>query len=106
MPKYMLSVSLSLEGLKGTMKEGGSARRAVTEKAIKSVGGTLEAFYYAFGGTDVFAIVDLPDNVAAATVATTVASTGVGSIKTTVLLMPEEVDEIGKRSVEYRPPGA
>jgi hypothetical protein len=29
MPKYMLCVSLSVDGLRGTMKEGGTARRKV-----------------------------------------------------------------------------
>ncbi len=106
MPKYMMSVSLSLDGLRGTVKEGGTARRAVAEKAVKSAGGTLEGFYYAFGETDVFAIADLADNVAAAMVATTIGASGVGSVKTTVLLTPEEVDAASKGSVEYRPPSS
>ncbi len=33
------------------------------EKAIKSLGGSLEAFYYAFGDADVVCIADLPNNV-------------------------------------------
>jgi hypothetical protein len=49
-------------------------------------------------------VVDLPDNVAAA-VATAVAATGAVSIKTTVLLTPEEVDAAAKVDVSYRPPG-
>jgi uncharacterized protein with GYD domain len=32
------------------------------EKLFKSMGGTLESFYYAFGDTDLFIIGDFPDN--------------------------------------------
>lgn len=104
MAKYMFQVALSLDGLKGTVKEGGTARRKNLEKVLDSVGGSVEAFYYAFGEHDVIGIVDLPDNVAAAALATTLASSGVGSVKTTVLLTAEDVDEAGKRKVKYTPP--
>ncbi|MFN2486064.1 MAG: GYD domain-containing protein, partial [Acidimicrobiia bacterium] len=53
MAKYMLQVALSLDGLKGTMKEGGTTRRKNLEKVLDSVGGSVEAFYYAFGEDDV-----------------------------------------------------
>jgi uncharacterized protein with GYD domain len=104
MPKYLLQVSLSIDGLKGTLKEGGTARRAAAEKTAKSIDGSLETFYYALGEDDVIVIADLPDNVAAASLATTLAASGVGGVKTTVLLTPEEVDEVGKRKVKYSPP--
>ncbi|CAN5172537.1 hypothetical protein BH18ACT5_BH18ACT5_07650 [soil metagenome] len=104
MAKYMFHAALSLEGLKGTVKEGGTARRKNLEKVLDSVGGSLEAFYYAFGEDDLIIIADLPDNVAAAALATTVTTSGVGGVKTTVLLTPEEVDEASKRQVKYTPP--
>ena len=55
MPKYLLQVSYTLDGVKGVVSKGGSARRAL------SGGGrerrrTLESFYFAFGDTDVFAV--------------------------------------------------
>lgn len=46
--------------------DGGSSRRAAVKKMIGSLGGTMEAFYYAFGAGDVYLIVDVPDNVTAA----------------------------------------
>jgi uncharacterized protein with GYD domain len=106
MPKYLLEVSLSKKGLQGTLKEGGTARRAVAETLVKSVGGKLESFYYAFGDRDVFALIDVPDNASAARVATAVTASGAGSVKTTVLLSPKEIDQIGKSTADYRPPGA
>jgi uncharacterized protein with GYD domain len=106
MPKYLISVSYSAEGVRGVIKEGGSSRKALIEKVIAGMGGSVEAFYYSFGDYDVHVIADAPGNVDVAAVALAVAASGAGSIKTTVLLTPEEVDEATKKSVGYRPPGA
>ncbi len=57
-------------------KDGGSSRRAAVEKSVASVGGRLESFYFAFGGSDAFVIVDLPDNVSAAAMALAVDQSG------------------------------
>ena len=63
MPKYMVSGSYTVDGIKGILKEGGSARKSHVEQLVKGMGGVLEAFYFAYGGDDVVAIVDLPDGV-------------------------------------------
>lgn len=102
MPKYLVQVNYVGEGIKGLLKEGGSSRHAVVEKLIKSLGGTMEAFYYAFGETDLFVIADVPDDASMAAIALTVAATGTIAIKTTVLLTPEEIDAAGKKSPLYR----
>ena len=70
MPKYLLKVSYTIQGIQGVRKEGGTMRRDAAAKLCESVGGTLESMYFAFGTTDVYATADLPDNVAAANVAT------------------------------------
>jgi uncharacterized protein with GYD domain len=75
-------------------------------QVAESVGGRLEAFYFAFGDRDAYVIADLPDNKSAAAVAVTVNAAGGATVKTVVLLTPEEVDAAAQRSVEYRPPGA
>jgi len=106
MPKYLVQASYIGDGVQGLRQEGGSARRAVVEKACASVGGRLDSFFYAFGDSDVVAIMDLSDNVTAAGVALLVAASGKVDIKTTVLLTPEEVDAAVKIGGEYRPPGA
>ena len=106
MPKYLVQASYVGDGVQGLRKEGGSARRAVVEKACASVGGALESFYYAFGETDLVAIMDLPDNVTAAGVALLVGASGKVDIKTTVLLSTEEIDAAVKVGGDYRPPGA
>jgi uncharacterized protein with GYD domain len=106
MPKYLIEANLTREGLEGTVKEGGTSRRATVKAAIESVGGTLESFHYAFGDTDVFIICDLPSNEVAAGMAAKIVLSGSVATKTTVLLTPEEIDVAAKVTLEYRPPGA
>jgi uncharacterized protein with GYD domain len=105
MPKYLLQANYVGEGIKGLLKEGGTSRRAAAEKAFKSLGGTIESFYYAFGDPDVYVIADVPDNVSMAALALTVSASGAVTAKTTVLMTPEEVDQAVKKTPSYRPPG-
>ncbi|HMJ80856.1 MAG TPA: GYD domain-containing protein [Candidatus Dormibacteraeota bacterium] len=106
MARYLWQVSYTAEGLKGVLKEGGSARASSITKLTKAMGGKLEAFYFAFGGDDVYLIADLPGNVDAAALALTVGASGAAHVKTVVLLTPEEVDAAAKRKVPYKVPGA
>ena len=105
MPKFLIDGKYSVDGVKGLLKEGGTGRRAAVEKLAQSLGGKLEAIYFAFGETDVFAILDLPDNASATALALTVGGTGSISLKTTVLMTPEEVDGAVKKHPSYRAPG-
>ncbi len=105
MPKYLYQFSYSAEGAKGVLKDGGSKRRAAVDAAVKSLGGKLEAYYFAFGETDVFAIVDCPDHATAAAAALGLSGSGAGHAKTTLLLTPEELDAAAQKTFSYRPPG-
>ena len=105
MPKYLAHASYTVEGLKGLLKDGGTKRRDAVEQLAKGLGGTVEAFYYAFGDDDLFVIFDLPDNVSATIGSMVVNASGAAKAKMTVLLTPEEVDEATKKSVDYIPPG-
>ena len=105
MPKSLWEASYNSEGVKGVVKEGGSGRRDAIETLVSAAGGTLEAFYFSFGDSDVIVVADLPDEQTATAVALTVNSGGLVSLKTTVLLTPEDVDAAAKQSVDYRPPG-
>lgn len=105
MAKYLIQASYIGDGVQGLRKEGGSARRDAIARACASVGGRLDAVYFAFGDSDVVAILDLPDNVTAAGTALLVAASGKVDIKTTVLLTPEEVDAAVKVGGDYQPPG-
>ena len=106
MPKYLFQASYTSERAKGLLKEGGTKRRAAVEQLIKSVGGKLEAFYFVLGESDVFLLVDAPDNASVVAVSLTTAAAGVvTNLRTSVLLTPEEIDQATKKSVSYRPPG-
>jgi uncharacterized protein with GYD domain len=105
MPKYLLQITYTLDGVKGVVSKGGSARKAAGQAAAESVGGTLESIYFAFGSTDVFAIAELPNNAAAAALALTVSGAGGATVNTVVLLTPEEIDEATQTVVQYTPPG-
>jgi len=105
MPKYLFQGSYTLEGVRGLLKDGGSKRRAAAQHAVESVGGRLEAFYFAFGKDDVVLLVDAPDHVSIAAVSLAVSAAGGFAGRTTVLLTPEEIDQAAKQAVSYRPPG-
>ena len=106
MPKYLLEVNYTLEGVQGVVAKGGSARKAAAQAAAKSVGGKLDSFYFAFGKTDVFTVADLPDNAAAAALALAVSAGGGATVRTVVLITPEEIDAATEKKVKYSPPGA
>ena len=106
MPKYLVEARYTAEGAKGLLREGGSGRRAAVAKAVESVGGKLEAAYFAFGDVDVYIIVDLPDNISAAAVSLAANQTGFIASKTIVLMTPEEMDQATKKTIGFRPPGS
>jgi uncharacterized protein with GYD domain len=66
MPHYMFRASYTQSGVQGVLKEGGSARRAVVEKLVGSMGGRLETAYWAFGSDDFIEIAELPGKCVAA----------------------------------------
>ena len=106
MGKYLFQANYTQAGLVGLQKEGGTARRAALTATVESVGGTVEAMYYALGDRDAYLIVDLPDDASATALSIAVAAVGALNINVTVLLTPEEVDEAVAKTVSYRPPGA
>lgn len=105
MPSYLFKATYTTQGLQGMLREGPSSREDHLAKLTRSLGGKLEAFYFAFGETDVYAIAELPDNETAAALAMTIGATGAVGIQTVVLMTPKEADKATRKSVEYRPPG-
>jgi len=107
MAKFLFSVTYSKDGLAGVLREGGSGRAKAVETLVDSVGGSVEALYWAFGEHDVILIADLPDALAAGALSTRVAMSGAGSVATTPLLTADDIDAIAARSqsVDYRAPG-
>ena len=105
MAKFLVKASYSAEGAKGVQSAGGSSRRDVVARMAEGLGGSLESFYFAFGETDAYVVMDLPDNQSAAAASLTVSAAGAAATEVVVLLTPEEIDAAAKQSVDYRPPG-
>ena len=105
MAKYLLEVKYTLDGIKGLKAEGGSSRVAAATEAIEGLGGKIESFYFAFGETDIYVVVDYPDHVSVAAAALAVGAGGGATVRTVVLLTPAEVDTAAAKKTTYRPPG-
>jgi uncharacterized protein with GYD domain len=104
--KFLIKASYTAEGAKGLQNAGGTSRRDVVAKMAEGLGGSLESFSFAFGATDVYVVLDLPDNKSAAAASIAVNAAGAATSEVVVLLTPEEIDAAAKLSVDYRPPGS
>ena len=106
MAKYLIKASYGPEGIKGVIAKGGTARVDAVGKLIAEAGGSMESFYFAFGGDDVFVTVDVPSHEAMVAIAGAVTSTGVLSrYETIVLLTAEQIDDAAHLKIAYTPPG-
>jgi uncharacterized protein with GYD domain len=106
MSKYLIRVSFKPEGFREVLtKLKATGDRAAVEKLIGAAGGKLEAWYFAFGQDDVIAIVDLPDNVAAASLSVAANAAGFVDLSVTPLLTPDEMDKAIEKSAGLPVPG-
>lgn len=105
MTKYLFQGNYVGAGIKGLMQEGGSKRRDAVEKALESVGGSLESIYYAFGETDVLGVFDIPDQASAAALSLMINSSGAVHVRLTPLMTPEDLDAAASKTPSYRAPG-
>lgn len=88
------------------LREGGSERRKMIVDMARNLDGEPESFCYAFGASDVYSIVDLPENVTAAAMAVHISAGGMARCNVTVPVTPEEMDKAARTKVYYRPPGS
>lgn len=105
MPKFLIAVSYSADGLKGLRKDKASGRKKAIEEAYASLGGKLDALYYSLGEYDAYIIADFPDTVSIAAVCIQTSETGFSRTHTVPLLTVEETDQAVGKVVKYRAPG-
>jgi uncharacterized protein with GYD domain len=105
MAKYLFQATYAAEGIKGLEKDKASGRKAALSKAVESVGGKLEALYWAFGEHDWVIIAEMPDNASAAAFALAVSRSGLLRVTTTPLLSEEETDKALQKKVSFQAPG-
>lgn len=105
MAKFLVSVSYTDEGARGLRKDGGTKREHAARMAAESLGGKLDAFYFAFGDHDAVVIADFPDAVSAAALSVAIGATGAARCRTTPLLTPADMDKAVSKNTAYRAPG-
>ena len=103
MGKYLIRGNYVGDGIAGLRKDGGAKRLAAATAALESVGGTLDCLYYAFGDTDVFGIIDAPDEAAAFNASLLINSSGAVSVTLTPLFNPSVIS--AGASGSYSAPG-
>jgi uncharacterized protein with GYD domain len=105
-PKYLIKANYTPPaGVQGLIADGGTARVKAVEQLLASIGGKIEAFYFALGDVDVYTIIDVPDAASAAALSLTVSASGLATTSTVALMTPEEIDAAVKKSPLYDAPG-
>ena len=83
-------------------------RFAANEPIFKAAGGSLVGFWYGVGGSDVYVVGELPDDLVATTLVARVTASGAfSSVSTTRLLTTKEMVTAlrGQVASDYRPIG-
>jgi uncharacterized protein with GYD domain len=107
MAHFMVQGTYSQQGVKGLLKDGGTARVQAIAELTQSLGARLESFYFTYGSDDFVCIIEGTDNIGQIAAMLLVGASGaLTNMRTTVLLTADEVDEATKRTGTYRPPGA
>ena len=104
MPRFLVIARYQAQGARAVLAGGGSARRRIFEHAVLDLAGRLVTYDFALGDEDVYAIVELPDAAAAAALSLTISGGGVATVRTVVLLSPEDLDRAARLHPQY--PGA
>ena len=107
--KFILFFSLNPETVHHYMVNPGD-RVGPVKALLKTVGGTLESYYWMLGPYDGFVIAQVPDAKAIAAVSMAVGSTGAfRRLESYELLEPGDLEQIARLAHEssaiYRPPG-
>jgi len=105
MPSYLVQVSYNAESMLAFVKNPQNRADGV-RKPVEKLGGKVGSFWFTFGDYDAAAIVEMPDNVSMAAFALAAsAGGGCSSLKTTLLMSPEEGIEAMKKAAScgYKP---
>ena len=99
---YLFRFGYTPEAWAALMAAPGDRRDMLASRVFGTFGGRLEGFWYSFGEQDGYALVELPDSVAAAAASVAVAATGsFRQLETTVLISVEEMVEALDRANDF-----
>jgi uncharacterized protein with GYD domain len=108
MALFLLQYSYTSRAIQSLVDRPDEDRAAEASAMVASLGGKLLGYWFAFGDFDGVALIEAPDNSAAAAVAMVVGGAGtVSRLQTTVLLTMEEAREAKRRAATatHVPPG-
>lgn len=106
MPYYLVQADYSAEATAHLVQHPQHREKIIKETA-ETLGGKLHAFFYCFGEYDAIALIELPDNRAAAAMSLSADASGaLKRLKTTVLLTVDEAMDAMKKAQrdKYKPP--
>jgi len=87
---YLIQAKVSQDTMRALVDRP-EDRLLTTTRFVRSVGGRLHNYFFSFGDFDIVLLLELPDNVSAASLAMTLAASGsVTEIETTVLFTMSE----------------
>jgi uncharacterized protein with GYD domain len=102
--KYFLRSVWTAEGMKDLQKRTATGNVAGVVKFDESVGCKLESWYFDYGESVNYGIVDCPDEISIAILATTVNASGTVHVTVRPVLSAEDMDKVLARSVAARSP--
>ena len=97
MPKYLFHVNYLQSAVLQIAHQEGEPRPQRAAKLAEDVGGTVESFHFAFGGTDAYVITDLPDDESAAAISLAVNASGAVTTQVTKLLTPDQMEAAARK---------
>ncbi|HXX45118.1 MAG TPA: GYD domain-containing protein [Candidatus Acidoferrales bacterium] len=97
MPHFLLQAAYTPEAVQALLRNP-QDRTAALRAPIEKLGGKIHNIFLSFGDYDAVAILEMPDNVAAAAIALAISSGGAcKTVKTTPLLTGTEAIEAAKK---------
>jgi len=106
MPKYLSHSTYSPEAIAGLV-ENPQNRAEVTRPILQALGASLEQLYIDVGGTEIYAVLDVPDPTILGAISTAMYAAGsFSSIKISQVITAEDSVDVFKKAGEiaYTPP--
>ena len=102
--RYLVRAVLTTEGVKNLQKQPPTALKAGVAKFDESLGGKVEFWYFDYGESTAYSVVDFPDEIAAATAQAAANAGGFARVTFRPLLSAEEMDKALAKAGTIRVP--
>jgi uncharacterized protein with GYD domain len=102
--RYLVRADLTPEGIKNLQKQPPTALKAGVAKFVESVGGKLEFWFFDYGESTAYSVIEYPDEVAAATAQLSTNAAGFARVRIRPLLSAEDMDKAVAKMPPVRVP--